>query len=79
MKLIDEAKHAWRMFSVQAMTAAGAIQGAYAYLTPEQKAAIGHTTVAGVTIGLLVLGIVGRLVRQDSIPTPKPTNTGEQP
>jgi len=75
MKLIDDVKHAWRMFSIQAMTAAGAIQGAWAYLTPDQKAAIGHTTLTGVTIGLLVLGIVGRLVKQDSIPGPK----GEQP
>lgn len=68
MKLIDEAKHAWRMFSVQAMTAAGAIQGAWVVLSPEQKAAIGNTTLAGITLGLLVLGIVGRLVKQDSIP-----------
>lgn len=67
MQLIDEAKQWWRMLSVQAMTAAGAIQGAWMYVPDDMKAAIDHRIVSGVTIGLLVLGILGRLVKQDAV------------
>lgn len=70
MAFIDEAKHAWRMLSVQAMTAAGAIQGAWMYVPDDMKAVIDHRIVSGATILLLVLGIVGRLVKQD-IPKPE--------
>lgn len=67
MKLIDEAKHAWKMLSVQAMAAAGALQGAWAVIPDDMKAVIDHRIVSGATITLLVLGILGRLVKQDSV------------
>lgn len=72
MKFVDEAKHCWRMFSVQAMTAAGAIQGGWMYVPEDMKAVIDHRIVSGVTIALLVLGIAGRLVKQDLPQEDKP-------
>lgn len=65
MKFIDEARHFWRMFSVQAMTAAGAIQGAWMYVPDDMKTTLGHRLVSGLTIVLLALGVIGRLVKQD--------------
>lgn len=70
MRFIDEARHWWKMASVWAMSAAGALQGAWMYVPDDLKAMIDHRIVAGVTIGLLVLGIFGRLVKQDSVSKP---------
>lgn len=65
MKFIDDAKRWWRMFSMQAMGAALAIQGAWEVIPPDMKAGIPHQWVTRVTAALLVLGMVGRLVKQD--------------
>ena len=64
MKLVHNARAAWRWFSVQAMAAAAAIQGAWAMLTPEQVAMVPDWTANAVTGAILVLGIIGRLVDQ---------------
>lgn len=64
MKLIDNASKAWRMISVQAMVAAGAVQLAWESLPPSLLAAVPPDVVKHVTLGLLALGIVGRLVKQ---------------
>lgn len=64
MKLIDDAKHAWRWFSVQAMVIAGALQGAWLFIPPEMQASIPRNIVQGVTLALLVFGVAGRLVQQ---------------
>jgi hypothetical protein len=65
MKLIDEAKQAWRMLSVQCMGAALALQVTWAQLPQDLKDAIPHQWVAYATVALLVLGVLGRLVKQD--------------
>ena len=67
MKLIDNASKAWRMISVQAMVAAGAVQLAWESLPPSLLAAVPHDVVKHVTLGLLALGIVGRLVKQGGV------------
>ena len=67
MKLIDNARNAWRMFSVQAMTVAGAIQGAWLAIPASLQDQIPGDIVKGVTIALLVLGVLGRLVKQDKV------------
>lgn len=67
MKLIDEANKAWRMFSVQMMGVATAVQLSWAALPPEMIASIPQQYVQYMTIGLLVAGIVGRLVKQPSV------------
>ena len=65
--LVDNARSAWRWFSVQAMVLAGAIQGAWMFIPEDMKASIPAGIVQGATIALLVLGVAGRVVDQ----TPK--------
>lgn len=65
MTLVEDAKRAWRWFSVQAMFWAAAIQGAWEFCPPDLKAGMPPKLVTVVTVGLLVLGIAGRLVKQD--------------
>lgn len=67
MKLIDNVNKAWRMVSVQAMVAAGAVQLAWESLPPSLLASVPPDVVKYVTLGLLALGIVGRLVKQDKV------------
>ena len=64
MRLVENVGSAWRWFSVQAMALAIAIEGAWLALPPDMKSRIPETWVDAVTMGLLVLGIVGRLVKQ---------------
>lgn len=78
MKLIDNWQRWYRMFSVQMLLLAGAIQSVLAVLTPEQAAGIVPFTTAttwaglgaGVTIVVAVLGAVGRLVDQGAVVDP---------
>ena len=65
--LIPEWKKCLRMFSVQAMTLAVAIQGAWAFLPPEMVASIPVGWMRIITITLLVLGVIGRLVVQPNV------------
>lgn len=67
MKLIPEWKRCLRMFSVQAMILAGAMQGAWASLPDEMKATVSDDWLRYGTIALMVLGVIGRLVAQSSI------------
>ena len=67
MKFIANWKKAWRMLSVQAMALAGAVQGAWMFIPDEMRSSIPANVVQGVTIALLVLGVVGRLVDQPEV------------
>lgn len=71
MKLIPEWKKAWRMFSVQAMTLATAMQTAWIAIPEDLKVRIPESYVNGVSIALLVAGILGRMVQQDSVQPPQ--------
>jgi len=62
--LVENARSAWRWFSVQAMVLAGAIQGAWMFIPDDMKASIPVWIVQGTTIALLVLGVAGRVVDQ---------------
>lgn len=64
MKLISNWRKCWRMFSMWAYAAAGALQGAWLMLAPEQKASVPEQWVFYITIAIMVLGAVGRLVYQ---------------
>lgn len=64
MQLIEEAKQAWRMLSMQAMAAGLALQGAWQAAPDDLKASVPHTWVSYATMALLVLGMLGRLVKQ---------------
>lgn len=69
MKLVANWKQAWRWSSMHAMTAAGAIQGAWLAIPDDMKRHIPTVLVGGITIGLLVFGLAGRL--RDQTPKPK--------
>ena len=62
--LVDDWKRSWRWFSVNCMTLAASIQGAYMALPYTMQQTIPLSLVSSITISLLVLGIVGRLVKQ---------------
>jgi len=64
MTLVENARHAWRWFSVQAMALAAAMQIGWANLPPDLKSTIPAAYVTYMTIALLVLGIIGRVVAQ---------------
>lgn len=55
------------MFSVQSMTIATAIQGAWMAVPDDMRSHVPSGAVYGLTIALLVAGIVGRLITQDSV------------
>lgn len=64
MKFVENAKQAWKWFSIQAMIWAAAIQSAWELAPADLKASFTPTQVYVVTVSLLVLGIIGRLVKQ---------------
>ena len=69
LKLVDNARNAWRWVSMQAMTAAIAVQGAWMFVPSDMKSSIPPNVVQYATLALLALGVVGRLVKQKE-PTP---------
>ena len=68
--LVDNARSAWRWFSVQAMVLAGAVQGAWIFIPEDMRSSIPPGIVQGVTIALLALGVAGRVI--DQTPKDKP-------
>ena len=68
MRLVADWKRAWTWNSVHAMTAAIALQGAWAAIPDDLKQHAPGALVNGVTIALLALGIIGRLRDQGSAP-----------
>ena len=68
LEFVDDARSAWRWISMQAMTAALAVQGAWLFIPEDMKSSIPPNIVQAVTLALLAFGIVGRLVKQE----PKP-------
>jgi hypothetical protein len=68
MKLVENAKNAWRWLSVQAMVLAGAIQGAWLFVPDDLRASVPQTWLQGITIALMIAGVAGRLVKQKDAP-----------
>lgn len=68
MKLVEDARQAWRWFSVQAMALAMAVQGAWVFIPDDMRATIPHSAVQWLTFVLLIAGIGGRLVDQKKAP-----------
>lgn len=71
MRLIDEWRSAWRMFSVWMMTAAGVLQVVWDQNPEAVKAIVPASWVPYLTVGLMVAGIVGRVVKQPAVSDPK--------
>jgi hypothetical protein len=65
MRLVEEWKGAWRWFSCQAMALTAAIQAAWAAMPDDLKQHFPARAVTMVSVALLLLGIGGRLVRQE--------------
>jgi hypothetical protein len=64
LQLVEDWRKAWRWFSVNAMVLAAAIQGAWLQIPDDMKASIPPALVSYSTITLLVLGVLGRLLKQ---------------
>lgn len=64
INLVDDWRNAWKWISVRSMVVAAAIQGTWIFIPEDMRDAIPHGIVSGLTIGLLALGIAGRLIKQ---------------
>jgi len=64
IELVEGAKNAWRWFSVQAMTLAAAVQGAWVFVPEDMRSSLPPNAVQALTVALLVMGVAGRLVKQ---------------
>jgi len=62
--LVKNWRGAWRWFSLQAMALTAAIQAAWATIPDDLKQHVPAKLVTAVSVGLLLLGIGGRLVKQ---------------
>lgn len=68
MKIDPEWRQAWRWLSIHAMTLALAVSAAWLAIPSDLRAMVPAWSAAGLTGSLMVLGILGRLVKQK----PKP-------
>jgi hypothetical protein len=64
MKLVDNARSAWRWFSVQALALQGIGAAAWLSVPDDMRAAVPSEWLAVAALALTVMGIVGRLVDQ---------------
>lgn len=64
MTFVENAKQSWRWLSMQAMTLAGALQGAWMYVPEDMKVTVPKNVVHWITLALLLAGVFGRLVKQ---------------
>ena len=63
MKLVNNAREAWRWYSVQALAVAAALQGGWMALDDLQSR-VPDWCVDTLTIAILISGIIGRLIPQ---------------
>jgi hypothetical protein len=64
MKLVPNAKQAWRWLSVQAMALQGAVAGAWLAVPDDLRASVPSEWLAACAVVLTVLGVAGRLIDQ---------------
>jgi hypothetical protein len=64
MKMVPDAKRAWRFFSVQAMALQGAAAAAWLAVPDDMRAAVPSEWMAIGALAITALGIIGRLVDQ---------------
>lgn len=64
-RFVDDWRDCWRWFSVHCMTLATAVQTTWLMLPPDLKTTLPDGLVNKVSIGLLVFGVIGRLVKQE--------------
>jgi len=66
--LVDDWKQAWCWISVKCMVLGAAIQGAWLFIPEDMKASIPPNVVQIVTLGLLAVGVIGRVTKQPELP-----------
>lgn len=64
LKLVEDWRNAWKWFSVQAMGFSVVLLGAWEVLPSDLKATLPEDLVRLLAIGLLTMGIAGRVVDQ---------------
>ena len=64
MNLVDDWKNAYKWFSMHCMVLSASIQGSWCYIPDDMRQSIPQGVVTAITIGLLVIGIFGRLIQQ---------------
>lgn len=64
MRLVPDWKSAWRWLSVQFMTLAAAAEVAWRTLPPEALAVIPPDWQGYITLGLILAGLIGRMIDQ---------------
>ena len=68
MKLVDDVKDAWRWFSVQFPAINLAFLGTWSALPERFQASIPQGAILATAAVLVLLGLGGRLIKQDSPP-----------
>lgn len=71
MKLIPNWRDWWRLWSVRIQLGAFALLGAWEAMPGDLKASIAPEWVQRVAMGLLVLGVLSRVVHQPALDKPK--------
>jgi len=66
VRIVPNARRAWRWFSVQALAINGAAAAAWLAVPDDLRAAVPSEWLAAAALALTVLGIVGRLVDQSN-------------
>lgn len=67
MKLVDNAKSWYKMFSMQANALNVSFLATWSLLPPKFQEILPVPVVIGVAVSLLILGTVGRLVKQNNV------------
>jgi len=65
MKLVFNWKDSWKWFSVHCMSLAAALQGTWMFIPTDLKGNVPDEVAATITVGLLVFGLIGRIVDQE--------------
>lgn len=64
IELVPDWRKAWRWVSVNCMVLAGTVQVTWASLPDDMRASIPQWALAGLTVAILVIGVLGRLTQQ---------------
>lgn len=70
MKFVNNLKSSWRWFSMQAMALNTAFLLTWGLLPEKFQDSISPTWVAGIAVVLMVLGMIGRTIKQEDAGKP---------
>ncbi|WP_041863548.1 DUF7940 domain-containing protein [Bordetella petrii] len=72
LKLVEDWRRGWRWISVNCIAVVVAVQGAWMAMPDDLKAGIPSSWVSGVSVATLVLGALGRFIKQGGADADKP-------